>query len=472
MEAKSRSFKGRAGLLLVLLVACLLLPAFVFTPSRTALAATTTGNPIIPGDGADPDIELFNGKYYIYPTTPDGSHFHAWASTDLSNWQDQGTILQLGSDVSWDNISGWAPTMVYRNNQYYFYFAGDGQIGVATCISPVGPCTDKGTPLVGSNGIGGIEVIDPMVFTDSDGQTYLYFGGSAGGGKMGIYKLNSDMVSLNGNLIVQTPPNFTEGVYMVKRNSTYYLMYSNARWYDTSYNVQYSTSTSPLGPWTYQGTVLSSANGNTGPGHHSLLKYPGTDDWYIVYHRHEQSNGPGRRIAIDRIYFNADGTIAPVVMTQSGVDVRPAPTGIPVYYEIVNKMSGKALDVPYETYQNNGSKIQQWTASNSQQQQWQLINVGDGYYKIVNHLSGKLLDIPYEAYTNNGTLIQQWQDAGAQQQLWQLVNTGGGYIEFMNSLSGKVLDVPYEGYSNNGTKIQQWQESGSQQQQWQLVKIN
>ena len=51
-------------------------------------------------------------------------------------------------------------------------------------------------------------------------------------------------------------------------------------------------------------------------GRHSVVNVPGTDDWYIVYHR---------QLAIDRMTFNADGTIQPVVMTNEGIAPRPLP---------------------------------------------------------------------------------------------------------------------------------------------------
>jgi hypothetical protein len=58
-----------------------------------------------------------------------------------------------------------------------------------------------------------------------------------------------------------------------------------------------------------------------------VVNVPGTDDWYIVYHRRPlgDENGDHRQLAIDRMKFNADGTIAPVVMTNEGIAPRPLP---------------------------------------------------------------------------------------------------------------------------------------------------
>jgi Ricin-type beta-trefoil lectin domain-like len=149
----------------------------------------------------------------------------------------------------------------------------------------------------------------------------------------------------------------------------------------------------------------------------------------------------------------------------------PAASGLNGYYKIINRASGKALDVPYESYQTDGTQIQQYTYGGYQQQQWQISALGGGFYKVLNRLSGKSLDVPYESYQSDGAKIQQYGYGGYQQQQWQFQDLGGGYYKIINRLTSKVLDVPYEGLQNNGTKIQQWTDLGNQQQQWQLVSV-
>ena len=64
------------------------------------------------------------------------------------------------------------------------------------------------------------------------------------------------------------------------------------------------------------------ALGILGTGHHSIIQVPGTDDWYIAYHRFAIPGGDGthRETTIDRLYFADDGTIKKVVPTLTGVD--------------------------------------------------------------------------------------------------------------------------------------------------------
>ena len=57
-----------------------------------------------------------------------------------------------------------------------------------------------------------------------------------------------------------------------------------------------------------------------GPGHHTILEDGGKV--YIVYHRHDNPHDPDgahRQTCIDELKFNADGSIAKVVPTHSGV---------------------------------------------------------------------------------------------------------------------------------------------------------
>jgi hypothetical protein len=77
-----------------------------------------------------------------------------------------------------------------------------------------------------------------------------------------------------------------------------------------------------LGPYAWKGRILEKDSAHVGPGHHSILRIPGRDQWYIVYHRY---NGPQvlpgmpRTTHIDTLRFNADGSIAKVAMTDKGV---------------------------------------------------------------------------------------------------------------------------------------------------------
>lgn len=170
--------------------------------------------------------------------------------------------------------------------------------------------------------------MDPDVFTDDDGKIYLYFGGT----KSSVGVLNEDMISFcrinksetaNGTdaeyfkSVTPRPSNFEEGTKVFKRNGTYYLMWSENTYGQAEYQVAYGTSDSPLGPFSPRGVILKQDPViAVATGHNSVLNVPGTDIWYIVYHRRplHESNGDNRVVAMDRMYFDEDGGIKPVEM--------------------------------------------------------------------------------------------------------------------------------------------------------------
>jgi len=315
-------------------VACLLPDAFaagtIAETNRTEVVgqdnANPFGNPIMPG--ADPQAVVVGTNVWLYPTRG-GDRFFAFASADLKHWQRYGPVLEF-KDVNWITADGaprhqaWAPGAIEKSGRFYFYFAVGPQhptpsrIGVATGESPRGPFKDSGKPLL--TGDEGFEAIDPMVFSDpQSGKSYFYAGGSAGS-KLRVFELNPDMVSFKREIPVETPPHFTEGVYMHYREGIYYLSYSHGGWQTSAYSVHYATATSPTGPWTYRGVILSSNDRYKGPGHHSFFQDPRTGSWLIAYHRWENQTGDGpyrgsRQLCIDRVEYDRHGLILPIVMT-------------------------------------------------------------------------------------------------------------------------------------------------------------
>ena len=283
-------------------------------------------SPVLPGLNADPNITRFGDTFYIYPTTDgfpgwSGTQFKAYSSKDLVHWKDHGVILDLGPDVSWADSRAWAPAIEERNGRYYFYFCADANIGVAVSDSPTGPFKDAlGKPLLKAGQYPG-QMIDPAVFTDDDGKSYLYWGN----GKAYVVPLNDDMVSFDSSKVTDiTPSGYNEGAFVIKRKGTYYFMWSENDTRDENYRVAYATGSSPTGPWTKRGVILEKdlSLGIKGPGHHSVVKVPNTDDWYIAYHRFAIPGGDGtnRETTIDKLEFDSDGLIKKVVPTLSSID--------------------------------------------------------------------------------------------------------------------------------------------------------
>ncbi|MFK3888064.1 family 43 glycosylhydrolase [Sphingomonas sp. NPDC079357] len=283
--------------------------------------------------GADPHAMMIDGELWVFPTGgPGGSwaadRFGAFSSRDLKTWQPRGELIRR-DQIAWIGADGapehflWAPGVATRDRKWYLYYSVGPQnptpsrIGVAVADRPGGPYRDSGRLLV--TGGQGFEAIDPMVFVDPrDGKAYLYAGGSAGA-KLRVWELKADMVSIAREVLVATPPQFTEGAFMHERGGTYYLSYSHGRFNAADYSVHYATAPSPVGPWRYRGAILTSDATHKGPGHHSFVQ-TAAGKWLIVYHRWENPRGPApfegeRQVAIDRLRYAKDGRILPVRMT-------------------------------------------------------------------------------------------------------------------------------------------------------------
>ncbi|WP_328419534.1 glycoside hydrolase family 43 protein [Streptomyces sp. NBC_00443] len=319
--------KSCAVLLAGGLLATLSSPPAVAAPDHTT---AESGNPFVDGWYADPDTVYYGGRYWVFPTTSrvyaEQTYLDAFSSTDLVHWTKHPKVLST-PDISWAEYALWAPAPVERGGKYYLYFAANdiqndsqpGGIGVAVADRPEGPYKDAlGKPLI-SRFHNGAQPIDQDVFIDDDGQAYMYYGGWH---HANVVKLNPDMTSLgtfpDGTTYKEiTPENYTEGSFMFKRNGKYYFMWSEGGWTGPDYSVSYAMSESPTGPFRKIDKVLAQDPAVArGSGHNSVVNVPGTDIWYIVYHRRPlgETDGNHRQLAYDRLHFNADGTIRRVEM--------------------------------------------------------------------------------------------------------------------------------------------------------------
>lgn len=324
----------------------IILAIAIFASSIAAKAA----NPILPDFHADPEILYSNsdGKYYIYSTTDGtpgwgGYYFHAFSSPDLKEWTDEGIVLDVKSDqVAWASGNAWAPAAIERKEgdtyRYYLYFsahnpeANTKQIGVAVADSPAGPFVDCGHPIVTSSPTGHGQQIDVDVFQDPVSNAYYLYWGN---GYMAGAELNDDLRSIKEETIkVMTPTggtladyNYREAPYVFWRNGKYYFLWSVDDTGSPNYHVAYGTSDAPLGDITVADPcVILIQNPEQkiyGPAHNSVLQVPGSDEWYIVYHRINENfinrdlkPGIHREVCIDRMYFNPDGSIVAVVPTK------------------------------------------------------------------------------------------------------------------------------------------------------------
>ena len=300
--------------------------------------ARVVNSPVLPGFYADPNIAVFGDTYYIYATTDGfpgwgGNEFYVWSSKNLVDWtRSAEPFLKLdgaNGNVPWATGNAWAPTIIERDGKYYFYFSGHNPtynrktIGVAVASSPEGPFIAQPTAMILNNeAVTSGQAIDPAAFHDPvTGKWYLAWGN----GSPVIAELGDDMVSIKPGTYqrISGLTDFREGVFLNYRDGLYHLTYSIDDTGSENYRVGYATATSINGPWTYRGVILQKdlSLGIKGTGHSSIINVPGTDDWYIAYHRFGMPGGDGthRETTIDKLEFGADGLIKPVTPTLESV---------------------------------------------------------------------------------------------------------------------------------------------------------
>ncbi len=319
----------------ILLVFCC---TAIAAKAQQATDTLHSGNPLFKGWYADPEAAVFGKEYWIFPTYSAKYNqqvfFDAFSSTDLVHWKKHEHILDTAA-VKWAKRAMWAPSVIKKKNKYYFFFGANdiqsnkeyGGIGIAVADKPQGPYKDYlQKPLVPAF-YNGAQPIDQFAFKDKDGSYYLIYGGWQ---HCNIAKLNKDFTGFtpfNDSITFKeiTPEGYVEGPFMFIRNGKYYFMWSEGGWTGPDYCVAYAIGDSPFGPFKRIGKILQQdAAIANGAGHHSVINIPGTDEWYIIYHRRPltETSGNSRETCIEHMYFDENGFIKPVKITKEGVAQR------------------------------------------------------------------------------------------------------------------------------------------------------
>ena len=278
-----------------------------------------------------------NGRLYLYCSNDDENSTNSYSMTsivcfstdDLKNWTDHGVVFQAPQNAAWATYA-WAPSVISNQNKLYLYFGnGASGIGVATSSVPAGPFTDaKGSPLINSSTPGAYTpnqwYFDPGAFIDDDGQPYLYFGGSNPTNAR-VIRLNPSLTSVSGPAMPVSATNFFEASCLHKRGGTYYFTYSSTP--SSGMVILCQTNSNPTNGFTPTGAVLANPPDNVyNNNHHSIVSYQG--NWYIAYHNRAAALQNGlstdaavykRSLGLDRLAYNADGTMPAAACTTNGV---------------------------------------------------------------------------------------------------------------------------------------------------------
>lgn len=352
----------------------------------------------------DPFVFVEDGTYYIVGTSDrDGNVIDCYTTEDFVNYERHTAIYNPASIGSWEsaNAAIYAPEIYCFDGLYYMYYSANDRSGirrnsVVVADNPLGPYK-----AIQNNTVNGLAkpvfldknssfgVLDATVFTDDDGEMYMYYSvicnenqhivgvklNSPYEADWSTYKKIVEPGALNSSNTILKPMTwemFREGLpiaeapFVIKSEGKYYMTYSVNGCWNKYYNVCYAVSDSPLGnfekpyeagvTWSnlflgYPGTNIASSSVYkqwsgfaSGTAHHCFF-YVG-DQLMIGYHAHQNRNSNSgytkRYFAFDYVHFDENGKPFANGPTFS---IQPLPEEISGYKNIASSASVKSDNV-------------------------------------------------------------------------------------------------------------------------------
>ncbi|MBV9749579.1 MAG: glycoside hydrolase family 43 protein, partial [Acetobacteraceae bacterium] len=261
-------------------------------------------NPILPGFYPDPSVirvgdifYLVNSTFAYFPGLP------VFRSRDLVHWTQIGNAIDRPGQL---NFTGrrlsegvFAPALHHANGRFYIIntCVGCGGTFILTARDPAGPWSDP----VWIRDVGGI---DPSLFTDTDGATWLVNNDAPQGkplyeGHRAIWVRRFDLATLktlgpakmivNGGVDISTKPIWAEGPHIFRHDGRYYLTTAEGGTAINHSEVVYQ-SDHPDGPFTpLRHPILTQRDLDparsepiTSAGHAQLVDTP-KGDWWATF---------------------------------------------------------------------------------------------------------------------------------------------------------------------------------------------
>jgi hypothetical protein len=394
--------KRNIGLKKIIIISLIIVPLFSL---NTLLAQ----NPIILDQfTADPAARVFGNSVYLYPShdimAKEGQgragwfcmeDYHVFSSDKLTDWTDHGVIVSQNK-VKWADsttYSMWAPDCIFKNGRYYFVFPAQAKdtsngrgfsIGVYVSEKPAGPFSPWSGPFKNVHGI------DPNLFIDKDGQTYLYWAL----GKIYVAKLNENMTELTSEpkeIIGLPDKGLKEGPYMFERNGIYYFTYPHVG--NKVERLEYAMADNPMGPFEFKGLIMDESPSGCWTNQQSIINF--RNQWYLFYHQNDLSPNfdKSRSVRIDSLFFNADGTIRKVIPTLRGVGLTPASKQIQI--DRYSLISNKGVSITFIDSLNTFSGWKTVFTTKNAWIQYNSVDFRKGRYKTIN----------LRALSNNGGVL-------------------------------------------------------------------
>lgn len=431
--------------------------------------------------------------YYWYGEYRDSSNYflgvRCYRSKDLANWEYRGEVLTPNSAGELNRCNIERPKVMYNASTDEFVMwmhwengvhYGEARAAVAYSKTPDGnftylrsfrPMANTG---VTDHGLPGYMSRDCNVFVDTDGKGY-FISSSNENMDLHLYELTSDyknILSLKVKLFVGQQ---REAPCLIKRNGYYYLITSGCTGWNPN-QTKYAYSKDLGSGWSSLYNLGNSTTYKSQPAF--IIPVQGSLETTYLYTGDRWAGAWGGKVNDSQyvwlpLNFISDTSLELPYYESLKIDAVAGRIyeniSDTTRYKLVNKNSGKPIDVQ-DASMANAAQIVQWSDNDSLSQQWYLVDVGGGYKKIVNVKSGRALDVKDGSTEDGGALIQYTSNGGYNQH-WKFIDIGDGYHKISSRGSEKLVDVQKWSTADGGI-IQQWEDAGGTNQHWKMVPVS
>jgi GH43 family beta-xylosidase len=486
----------------------IILIAIISFGSCTNAVSQGFSNPISPygpDDFPDPSVVYYEGNYYGLHSENGSSEIWVYKHNTLDNlfFKGKKTKVFTAPQNSINSEAIWAPRLQYIQGKWYIYYTASygGKVENHRMFAlegntqdPQGSYYDYST--ISATNTNFYAIDGRVIVKPTDGSLYFVWSGTSKFPQQNIYIAPmGDPTYINGLavMISGTNANWESAVHespdFIYKNGKSILSYSTGGLLDPGPGG-YKTGTLTNTDGNYlsakswkksSGAVFEYYSGADGevyaPGATRFVKSAdGTEDWLVYHAKHFNDNNYNREYRAQKFTWDSNDVPLFEHPIPSGV-IMPVPSGDESLaaaitsgesYKIVARNSSLALTVQLSSKQPR-ALVEQRSFTGSDNQNWEITNLGNGYYKIISKNTGLALSITNSSIDKGATLEQQTY-SGQDHQQWKISNLGNRYHVITSKFSQKCMDVTGNA-STEGALINQWPYLGGYNQHWSLVNI-
>jgi hypothetical protein len=307
----------------------------------------------------------------IVPGLYASSYYPSLTTCDLKRWESQGYSYSSFDEASpFPGRILWDADGSYYNGKYLLYgffewhpYPADNNMFVLESDNPMGRFKNLRW-IVGNQSGERIDGVSAQILNDDDGVRYITYAPTRQ-----LVEENYPVVArlIDNHIIDESSVknlgpyirDFYENPSLRKRGDTYYFFYAENCGTITDANhtpkrLSYATSKEIFGEYTYRGTILTLEDIPGESNIQGCMEHFG-NDWYLFYHRAVNNVWNQRSLCIEKIEFDKDGLIKPVLPSSSGVS-EGLNTVKPIYFNtaVIEKNCRFSNDGKYGSVVING----------------------------------------------------------------------------------------------------------------------